>query len=116
VTEGDLACASRSLRILFELLLGTTACSLLISLASGVRKTGKTGIIDDIFQHIVHFLLPIMASLVIPLEFSDDNSSHPPLTRLVSIAALHQLLRRYSPSPHLPLRLLSHMSDRPSRN
>jgi hypothetical protein len=39
-------------------------------------------------------------------EVSDYISSHPLLTRLVTIAAL---LRRYSPSPHPLLRLLSHV-------
>ena len=39
-------------------------------------------------------------------EVSDDISSHSLPTRLVSVAAL---LRRYSPSPHPLLRLLSHV-------
>ena len=41
-------------------------------------------------------------------EVSDDISSHWLPTRLVSIAAL---LRRYSPSPHSLLRLISHVPD-----
>jgi hypothetical protein len=44
-------------------------------------------------------------------EVSDDISSNSLLTRLVSVAAL---LRRYSPSPHPLLRLLSHVPALPS--
>jgi hypothetical protein len=44
-------------------------------------------------------------------EVLDDISSHSLPTRLVRIAAL---LRRYSPSPHPLLRLLSHVPALPS--
>jgi len=46
-------------------------------------------------------------------EISDDISSHSLPTRLVSVAAL---LRRYSPSPHPLLRLLSHVPALASSN
>jgi hypothetical protein len=47
-----------------------------------------------------------MLGLGTPWEVSDDISSNSLPTRLVSVAAL---LRRYSPSPHPLLRLLSHI-------
>jgi hypothetical protein len=45
------------------------------------------------------------------MEVSNNISSHSLPTRLVSVAAL---LRRYSPSPHPLLRLLSHVPALPS--
>ena len=58
----------------------------------------------------VPFLLELFCS---PREASDDKCSHSLPTRVVSLAAL---LRRYSPSPYLLLRLLSHVPALPSSN
>jgi hypothetical protein len=59
---------------------------------------------------LVHALVMFKA---IAEEISDDISSHSLPTRLVSVAAL---LRRYSPSPHPLLRLLSHVPALASSN
>jgi hypothetical protein len=61
---------------------------------------------------VTRLLKPISAATLMTVrtsvEVSDEISSHWLPTRLVSIGAL---LRRYSPSPHSLLRLISHVPD-----
>jgi hypothetical protein len=59
------------------------------------------------------FLLFVLTSRVITIVISDDTFSNSLRMQLVSVAAL---LRRYSPSPHPLLKLLSHVSALPSSN
>lgn len=73
-------------------------------------KHSEDATIHDVVDHIMQIEevagWTMLALVQTSAEVSDDICSHLRLTRLVSIAAL---LRRYSPSPHPLLRLLTYV-------